>query len=511
MNKLHLYLLTATLTLLGVGLALYKAHYLGFPLLPQAKTVVWNVEARIKFVATRHAVQVSLFLPSSSRNFAVLDEQFLSAGLGLVATRKGGNRVATWSARGAKGTHNLYYQAVVRKIQGDGPRPTSEQPDVRPHGLEGPKLEAAKVLVEELKHKSADTPTFVGALIKLLNQPEPDDSVKILIGRKPSLQDKVKTAVKVLSLAGIPARQVNGIRLKEGQYEFVKNIPVFQWLEVHHDKVWNSYHPVTAATPAPENWLRWWRGPEKLLRGDGAGTLSVTVSISPKIEEGIASAVRRTQISAPLLLRFSLFSLPVNTQAVYRIILLIPVGALLLVILRNVVGIKTFGTFMPVLIAISFRETGVWKGILLFVALVALGLAARFYLERLKLLVVPRLAAVLIVVVGIMALLSILSTGLGGRSGISVALFPLVIVTMTIERMSIVWEERGWYEAVISGIGSLVTAALSYVVMNIELIAHLVFVFPELLLVLLAATLLLGRYTGYRLTDLYRFRELSRG
>jgi hypothetical protein len=31
-------------------------------------------------------------------------------------------------------------------------------------------------------------------------------------------------------------------------------------------------------------------------------------------------------------------------------------------------------------------------------------------------------------------------------------------------------------------------------------------VFPELLLIVLAVTLLLGRYTGYRLTELWRFR-----
>jgi hypothetical protein len=41
-------------------------------------------------------------------------------------------------------------------------------------------------------------------------------------------------------------------------------------------------------------------------------------------------------------------------------------------------------------------------------------------------------------------------------------------------------------------------------------IGHLVFVFPELLLVLLAATLLLGRYSGYRLLELRRFRALAK-
>jgi hypothetical protein len=38
----------------------------------------------------------------------------------------------------------------------------------------------------------------------------------------------------------------------------------------------------------------------------------------------------------------------------------------------------------------------------------------------------------------------------------------------------------------------------------------MIFVFPELLLAILALTLLLGRYTGYRLTELWRFRETLR-
>jgi hypothetical protein len=57
---------------------------------------------------------------------------------------------------------------------------------------------------------------------------------------------------------------------------------------------------------------------------------------------------------------------------------------------------------------------------------------------------------------------------------------------------------------------SLITAALAFLVMNVKLVEHLVFVFPELLLVILAITLLMGRYTGYRLADLYRFRALAK-
>jgi hypothetical protein len=46
-------------------------------------------------------------------------------------------------------------------------------------------------------------------------------------------------------------------------------------------------------------------------------------------------------------------------------------------------------------------------------------------------------------------------------------------------------------------------------VMTWDRLEFLMFVYPELLLVLLGATLLIGRYSGYRLTELFRFRALA--
>ena len=190
-------------------------------------------------------------------------------------------------------------------------------------------------------------------------------------------------------------------------------------------------------------------------------------------------------------------------------VLLVPVGVLFLVILRNVIGIRTFGTFMPVLIALSFRETQLLWGVFLFTVLVGIGLLIRLYLEHLKLLVVPRLASILIVVIGLMAFLSVLTNKLGLERGLSVALFPMIVLSMTIERMSIVWDELGALETIKQGFGSIVAAVICYLIMSIGYIEHVVFVFPETLLIILSATLLLGRYSGYRLLELNRFKALT--
>jgi hypothetical protein len=178
----------------------------------------------------------------------------------------------------------------------------------------------------------------------------------------------------------------------------------------------------------------------------------------------------------------------------------------LLVFLRNVIGVTTFGTFMPVLIALSFRETQLLWGLCLFSIVIILGLAVRLYLEHLKLLLVPRLACVLIVVVLLMAGISIVSFKLGFPRGVSVSLFPMVILSMTIERISVMWDELGAGKAIQQCIGSMAVAVLAYIAMSNLFIEHLIFVFPELFLVLLGLTLMIGRYTGYRLLDLIRFR-----
>jgi archaellum biogenesis protein FlaJ (TadC family) len=85
----------------------------------------------------------------------------------------------------------------------------------------------------------------------------------------------------------------------------------------------------------------------------------------------------------------------------------------------------------------------------------------------------------------------------------------MVIIAMTIERMSVVWEERGVADAIRAGLGSLAIAIAAYIFMGLTWLEHLMFTFPELLLLVLAVVMLAGRYTGYRLLELTRFKALT--
>jgi hypothetical protein len=499
MTKKHVIYLTLALIFIGLAVFLYKAVVLDFPLVAKAQSDIWHIEAHLSFSSGNDPIKVSMNIPRNSRRFAIVNENFISRGYGVNVVTEDGKRKVHWSIRKTKGAQSLYYRASVRRMHRDVLHQQPKKSSLKAPEFKGAFGEASKTLISDAREKSADVEGIVLELMRRFNNPQPDDNVTLLLG-------KVDLSVQLLALAGIHARSVHGIRLEDQK----QNAPLFHWLEVYDQKQWISYDPLTAKPGIAEDYLAWWQGMEPLVQSQGVKNLVVNLSVARSQEPAVQAALETGEAKKPFLRNFSLFSLPIETQAVYHVILLVPVGVFLLVILRNVIGIRTFGTFMPVLIALAFRETQLLWGVILFTTLIAIGLFIRLYLAHLKLLVVPRLAAILIVVICLMALFSILTHKLGMERGLSVALFPMVILTMTIERMSIVWEELGALETLKQGTWSIVAAVLAYLVMTIRYIEHLVFVFPELLLILLAGTLWLGRYTGFRLLELPRFKSLTK-
>jgi hypothetical protein len=122
---------------------------------------------------------------------------------------------------------------------------------------------------------------------------------------------------------------------------------------------------------------------------------------------------------------------------------------------------------------------------------------------------VARIATLIVLVIFVISALSIIGYQMGYSTGMTIMFFPMIIIAWTIERMSILWEEEGPHEVMIQGGGSLVVAVIAYLLMQSGLLKHLSFNFPELNLVLLALILAMGQYTGYKLSELRRFRAMD--
>jgi hypothetical protein len=498
---LHLKVLITVLVLLGVLITAYQIFFLGIPVTEDETDDLWNIDAKVEFVASpKDPVKVQMYVPPLSHDYVSLNESFISNNYGVSVNRVDGNRKVTWSARRASGNQTLYYRLVLTK------RYSSEKPKIKGPTfrdslpVEGPEKIAAEALMAPIRQHSADVETFVSETIKRVNNLN-DDNVKLLLAGDTSVQKKAKVIDLLLSIAHVPLERVQTIRLVADQPQTPE-----LWLRSFNGNDWLYFNPDTGEQGLPSDRLLWWTGDDNLITVDGGKKVNVSFSLNNSEMNAIRLAKLTDENTDADFLEYSLYGLPLQTQQTFMIMVMIPIGVLVILVLRNLIGLQTLGTFTPVLIALAFRETQLGFGIVLFTVITALGLSLRSYLEHLKLQMLPRLSVVLTFVVVLIAAISLFSHKLGLERGLSVALFPMVILTMTIERLSITWEERGGGHAMKVAIGTLFAASIAHLLMSVPELVYFVFTFPAVLLILVGFMLAMGRYRGYRLTELVRFK-----
>lgn len=502
--KGQVYLFAALFIVLGLGLTAYKALVLHFPLLPDTERKVWDIEAKLTFEAADTPLTVSLALPETQQQFTVLDEVFASAGYGFAIDDKQQRR-AIWTRREAEGPQTLYYRLKITDRADDQPlAPSSDLPEtVVPPSWTVAEETAAAGLIRAATELSAGPATFTQQVLQMLSGQSISQDAQLLM--EASKGDSIaQIAIRLLNAANIPARMVRGIYLENRFY----NQRAEEIIEIHDGNQWLFFDPRTATQGIPDNFFMWQRGGQSLLDIIGGYSSRVRFSVLGNDISAKVVALQEAETEAAPLVNFNIYSLPIDKQNIFKMLLLVPIGALVVVIFRVLIGIKTSGTFMPVLIALAFIQTTLAAGLLILVTLVAAGLWIRFYLSKLDLLMVARLAAVLITVVILMAGFSILSYKLGLDQVLVITFFPMIIVAWTIERMSILWEEDGPREVLTQGGGSLLVSVIAYMLMTNSLLEHITYNFPETILILFGIILILGQYTGYRLTELKRFRFL---
>lgn len=511
MKNTHVYFLAIGLTLIGLLIFVCKLAFTGLPITPDKLATAWNVEHKVEFNATGGPAKVVANVLATNQDKAIVRERIIAQQFGFSRGRdEMDNRTATMTKRDASGKQAIYFTSLVHQYRGFAEPEKVMVADVKLPAvqLEGAALTAAREILGIARARSADTRSLVTTLLGILDVNVLGDSLAAISGGETNLRSKVDAAVKLLNLQRLPARRVNGIKL-EGN----TNTPVFTyWLEVLIEQQWTAFAADSESSTVDDELMPWWRGTGPLVTVTG-GSEPISSFAIVRVEQRVLDQVLSGQTATPVgvdFMKLSLFGLPIATQNVFRVLMVVPIGILVLVLIRNVVGIKSLGTFMPVLIALALHQTHVLWGAMIFTIVVAIGLLFRFYLEHLKLLLVPRLAAVLTAVVLLMAVISVVTHSLGFVQGLSVALFPMVILTMTIERISVLWDERGAGEAIKQSLSSLAIAMLLCILISFPILEHLFFTFPELLLIVIAVLLLLGRYTGYRLLELPRFRALSK-
>ncbi|WP_193213194.1 UUP1 family membrane protein [Luteolibacter marinus] len=509
-SRIKLILVVAILSLIGGGIAAYKHVELGLPLRVGDLPEQWLVEAKITFIADGGKVNARLSLPAAAIDEG-LGKDAGSVGYNYYVDKDLGEYTAVWTSEKKEKDENqaIYYRVSFPRRQKSGGEPIPNagggKPEAVTPGFAGAMEDAAKKVVERAKSVSADPDSLFVGLFGEIAAIETSQEVGLLRARYEDESGRSALTVlgiDLLNMAGVPARVAYGVRLEEARGS---QQPI-RLVEYYDGATWKVRDPdEPSSTIDPTKMFVWNRGGGSLFEVTGGEASQLVFTV---IRDLIPLKDLTDLRDSPLLIS-TIFGLPASEQAVFRFVVLIPLGAFVVVVMRNLIGIATLGTFMPVLLALALLEMPVDSGLIMFSVIVAAGLWFRFLLSKLNMLVVPRVAACVVIVTLLMMLLSVISYKLGMRSGLQITLFPMIILAWTIERMSLIWEEEGKRSALLQVGGSLVVAVIAYRFMAVRQVKYLAFYFPELLLVLLAFIILLGRYTGYRLSELFRFRDFK--
>lgn len=500
-SRAPFYAVIGLLVLVGLGTAWMRHHQMEIPFTPGVQKPVWLIEARIDFDATGEAVTARLGLPDEPPGYRSFSEQAAAPGYGYSVVSENGVRRGEWSKREASGAQTIYYKTQFIEVEASPSAATGLQAPSASHvDWDGSAQEtAAQQVLDTAWAKSSSPQSLARELIKLLNSETLDQNSALLL----SVQtEKSALLEKLINQAGIAARPALGLYLEDAR----RHQSLTRLVQVYDGEQWVLFNPYTGEQGVPENLLLWHTGGESIL--DVAGGNRSRVSFSMIHQTVPALDLIKAQYKDSVFSVLSIQHLPIEEQSMFKLLLLLPMGALVVVFMRIIIGLKTSGTFMPILIAMAFLQTSLVLGVVSFVTVVAMGLVLRTYLSRLNLLLISRIATLVVLVIFIISVLSLVGYQMGLNTGMTITFFPMIIIAWTIERMSILWEEEGPKEVMVQGGGSLLVAVLAYALMQLSIVGHLTFNFPELNLVALALIMLMGQYTGYKLSELRRFRAM---
>ncbi len=313
---------------------------------------------------------------------------------------------------------------------------------------------------------------------------------------------RARAMVALCRASQLPARLVSGFVLDNEQQP-----RPHVWVEAYMSKQWIPYDPENGCSrDLPPTYLPVRRDDSEVIKAFDTADFHAKFSVQrlhPPFDILVAQQGRWLDI-------FHLTRLAPSMQRMLALLLLFPLGALITTIFRNLIGIQTFGTFTPSLLALSLVHADWRTGLMVFVVVMGIGLAGRALLNQLRLLTVARLSVVITLVVLSLTMAVSALDYLRWSPAAQTVLLPMVIMTMTIERFHISSEEDGLRCALKILAGTFVVAFCSFMVLRLEGLGRLALSFPEGEFFVIAALILIGRYAGYRLTELWRFRDIGK-
>jgi hypothetical protein len=360
----------------------------------------------------------------------------------------------------------------------------------RSAGMEGP-VDTAEALYHFVDREIGNEPSLGGT---------PAGAAECLKATRGDAGAKSRLLAALLRIRGIPARVMTGLALTKGTEQRAHHW-VEAWVQYRWLPMCPFYHHFGRV---PATYLVFGCSDEPVVRGRNITDLDYAFLVERVATDDAAPA------ASPLRRAFaavSLFTLPPAERRLVEVLLLLPVAALVICVFRNLIGVSSFGTFAPALVGLAFREIRSLPGIFVFVSVLLVGWLMRRVLDYYHLLQVPRVALMLTLIMLVLVGVVVGANHFGASLTTYVSLFPLVILTGMVERFWTLETEDSTAASFRTLFWTMVISTVISLVLSLNALVQQLFRYPETLGLVMAVQLLIGRYTGFRLTELLRFRD----
>jgi hypothetical protein len=512
----------AIMALLPVGVAAYKLYLLDYPLAGLIPAPSYKVEVSMQVEGHGEDIDIHTYLPKTDARQSVDNEQNSSGVFTAEIKSDALNREASWRAENVHGQQGVLYSYSVgtRRVRFNIPAamliPDSYPAALAPYLAAEPGIQkddpqigaALRRIVRE------DKPTILDAVTRIHRHLQDNmanrdfsgytDALTALKLGEASCNGKSRLFAAMARKLNIPARLVGGLVMQQGSKR-----TSHQWVEVYISGHWVPFDTINDHfAEMPANYLTLYYGDLMLFRHTANVNFQYFFKISKQLvpKPDAEAALNQSKLNVTNLYAF--FERVGISQNLLKILLMLPVGALVTVIFRNVIGLETFGTFLPALIAAAARETGLLWGLVGFLVIVLASAVVRRGLDWLQLLHSPKMAIMLTTVVIVMMVTTVGGVQVGLFELAHVTLFPIAILAITAERVALMEAEQGALKVVKITLMTLIVIAACYAVMDSLFLQSLILAFPELLLVVVALNLWLGKWIGIRVMEFLRFRRL---
>ena len=230
-------------------------------------------------------------------------------------------------------------------------------------------------------------------------------------------------------------------------------------------------------------------------------------------KSGIFEVFAKRPANRPTITNFFAFTVqsavragvPANTII---LILLLPFLATVIVLFRYIIGLPSLGILFPIALSITLLATGITIGASLLVTIVLASVVAQMLLKKIRIMHMPKLALSILMVSIFVFATMVVGVSYGQLTVRNLSIFPVLLLILLSERIVAIQLERKWFETILIAGTSIGLGIGGYYILSWKMLQNFIILYPEAIFLLIPFNIVIGRYFGLRITEIFRFKDI---